>query len=210
MGVTIHYSGCLPDKKKQRQLCDELEDICSSMSWDYQLIQPDSRRDPPVQGIIFVPQEQCEPVVILFDDEGFLCHASALVAYDPDADYQKIVSTKTQFCPPEIHIVIVKLLRYIKARYIPDLNVQDEGEYWETNDRSRLEKNLEQLGHVIDSLSKKLENCQYDVTQAKLAGTMGDKLEEILKNMLADAAEIVRIENPKQNEKGKNSHFSLN
>ncbi len=33
MGVTIHYSGQLADRDRQRQLCREMADICKSMEW---------------------------------------------------------------------------------------------------------------------------------------------------------------------------------
>ena len=50
------------------------------------------------------------------------------------------VSVKTQFAPTEIHISIIKLLKHLKNKYILDLEVLDEGCYWETEDNKLLNK----------------------------------------------------------------------
>ena len=46
------------------------------------------------------------------------------------------VSVKTQFDSPDTHIWIIGLLKYLKKRYIANLEVRDEGEYWETGNRA--------------------------------------------------------------------------
>jgi len=40
----------------------------------------------------------------------------------------------------EEHMLIVTLLRHLKERYIRDLEVSDEGGYWETMDLERLKQ----------------------------------------------------------------------
>ena len=59
-------------------------------------------------------------------------------------------STKTQYAPPDAHISIIKLLRFLKSRYIPDLKVFDEGEYWDTGDKEKL---IERMNFLRDKIN---------------------------------------------------------
>jgi hypothetical protein len=59
------------------------------------------------------------------------------------------VSVKTQFAGPETHVWIVGLLKYLKEHFMADLEVDDEGDYWETG-------NLETLTAKMDLISEKI------------------------------------------------------
>ncbi len=74
----------------------------------------------------------------------------------------------------------IELLKDLKERYIADLEVMDEGAYWETNDRNLLEKNLANLRQHIDFFSEALqsEHCKglRDLTPEELANEIGRML----------------------------------
>ena len=158
MSITIHYRGSLTDKDQQMQLCNDLAKICSIMKWSIERVEPGGRdqEHPPVQGVFFLPHKNCEAVAFLFNDDGDLLHLSALAAYDPLLPMQKMVSVKTQHATPDVHIVIIKLLRYVRQKYIPTLSVNDEGEYWEQEDRDLLEHLFrlsdEKMNHPVSAL----------------------------------------------------------
>lgn len=46
--------------------------------------------------------------------------------------------TKTQFAGPDVHIAVCELLRSVKERYAPDLEILDDSGYYETGDRDKL------------------------------------------------------------------------
>lgn len=58
--------------------------------------------------------------------------------------------TKTQSARIETHIWIVYLLRYLKNHYLPDLQVTDEGAYWDRNDPELLAEKRRFLQGKID------------------------------------------------------------
>ncbi|WP_437876006.1 hypothetical protein [Sorangium sp. So ce513] len=50
--------------------------------------------------------------------------------------------TKTQFAGPKVHVAVCAILRYVKERYAPDLEVKDDSGYFETGDYAKLEAEL--------------------------------------------------------------------
>jgi hypothetical protein len=45
---------------------------------------------------------------------------------------------KTQFGPVEGHVALVELLSALKKEFFSDLEVRDEGDYWDTRNLARL------------------------------------------------------------------------
>jgi len=68
------------------------------------------------------------------------------------------ISVKTQFMSAEIHVLMIGLLKYIKEHHIPNLEVRDEGEYWETGDYRNLEEKMRLIERKLDLLSRKLSS----------------------------------------------------
>jgi hypothetical protein len=139
MGITIHYQGKLNRPDLADEFCEELEDIAKTMDWKYNVIndEPDSKPFP-VKGIIISPHEKSEPLVFTFDPEGNLRNAFMLQFLGEEPDLTWYNHTKTQFAPIDVHIAIVKLLKYLQQKYIENLKVTDEGSYWETGDADLL------------------------------------------------------------------------
>jgi hypothetical protein len=53
--------------------------------------------------------------------------------------------TKTQHAGPDVHIAVCEMIRHVKDRYAPDLEVKDDSGYFDDKDRDKL---LGQLGYV--------------------------------------------------------------
>ncbi len=66
------------------------------------------------------------------------------------------VSMKTQFLSPDVHVRIVGLLKYLQKRYFSNLEVNDEGGFWETGDRAALEAKIRLLNEKMDELATDL------------------------------------------------------
>ena len=64
---------------------------------------------------------------------------------------------KTQFGPIEGHVALVELLTVLKREFVPNLEVHDEGGYWETRDLKALTAKIKQLQSAIDSLADGLD-----------------------------------------------------
>lgn len=160
MGVTIQYRGKISDKRIIFQLIEEVEDIAKTEGWLYQTLNEnwameptaklESSEGPGIQivghtglkGLRFQPHPECESVWLFFNYAGILT-TPFRVALDAEEHYPKRkswVSTKTQFSTLATHVKIINLFRYLKKKYIHDLELMDETGYWETADLQVLEK----------------------------------------------------------------------
>lgn len=146
MGITIHYRGRINSFDLIEPLSDEVEDIARSLGWGIHLWHEDlskpntarvmRRKDyieicghVPLRGLTLFPRPDCEQISLTFDPTGNLTTAlgMTLIASGERKSGESWLSVKTQFSPLEIHITIVKLMHYLKKRYVGDLEVHDDG-----------------------------------------------------------------------------------
>jgi len=198
MGVTIHYRGQLADVGKLNALCDELVQIAEKMDWSYNRLEEDWSKPADVslkhderaarivghlglQGISFKPHPRCESVSIFFNASGNLCDpiGVTLISEGSLKSENAWVAVKTQFAGPEIHVWIVGLLKYLKKHYIPDLEVRDESEYWETG-------NIDELNEKMNFLNEKM-----DAVCGELSRVTGNHLERLSPEELASMIEAL-------------------
>ncbi len=203
MGVSIHYRGALQEPLQVFALCEDLEDVAASMGWDCTKLNEDWTRPNtaqlehnetgpeitghlPLKGVSLNVHPECESVSFFFDSEGKLQDVMTMMmvrdgAIDPEHAY---VHVKTQFASPETHITIVKLLRYLKKKYIPDLEVMDEGEYWETGDQENLYKKMQFIADKIDMVANALSESDLIDASEMTDEEVAEKIEKVLKEKL--------------------------
>ena len=198
MGVTIHYSGQLADLGKVNIMCDELVQIAEKMDWPYNRLDEDWSKPADVRlehdkrgarivgylglkGISFKPHPRCESVSLFFNSSGKLRDPMGVVLISEGSlkPEDAWIAVKTQFAGPEIHLWIVGLLKYLKEHYIPDLEVRDEGGYWETGD-------FEVLKEKMDFLNEKM-----DAVAGELSRVTGSHLERLSPEELASMIEAL-------------------
>lgn len=178
MSVTIHYKGKINDIKLVDQLTTEIKDIAETMNWDYFCLNEDWQQQPDAQlvpnekgqmnisghaglkGISFSPHEKCERVWLMFDAKGNLSSPINVALADTyeNPNMQYWLDTKTQFAGAEAHIAICKLFRYIQKRYIYNLEVTDEGRYWEYEDLDFLKQCFRTVEEGIQMLTATLSS----------------------------------------------------
>jgi hypothetical protein len=64
--------------------------------------------------------------------------------------------TKTQFGPVEGHVALVEMLAALKREFLPELDVSDEGQYWETRNLGELVRLRSLTQQAIDGLAEGL------------------------------------------------------
>ncbi|MDZ7759648.1 MAG: hypothetical protein U5L00_05280 [Desulfovermiculus sp.] len=179
MGTTIHYKGRLNDPAEIDAVTDFVQQRAVAKGWSWTHIDDDWDVEVDAQlvhtseghleltghaglkGFSLDIDPKCEAVPLLFDSSGNL--RSVFSFFDPgSAEEGDTIAVKTQFAPPEAHMQIIELLRELKRRFMVDLEVMDEGEYWETQDPALLEKKMAGLQRHIDFLSDALqsEHCK--------------------------------------------------
>jgi hypothetical protein len=199
MGVSIHYRGRLNDVGQLASLCEELTDIAAAMGWQSTRLDDDweqpanarlritptgARIDGHLglKGILVTPEGGAESLNFFFDRDGNLrCPVSMVSILDGTLDAEQAwVSIKTQFTSPEIHVWIVGLLKYLKKRYISDLQVSDEGEYWETGDIRILKEKMDLIGEKIEHIASKLLSARLGDVSGLSAERIASRIEQLL------------------------------
>jgi hypothetical protein len=145
-GVTIHYQGHARSKAAVGQLLAtaraeaerngwRVEDVSQARGTLTRMIGEKERTfQGPIQGIVIHPHDLCEPLYLQFG---------------ADLYFQDFV--KTQFAGAEVHVQIVQLFRKLR-RYLADLSVEDEGEYWRGSDRAKLEGHIAFTNAIIEKM----------------------------------------------------------
>ena len=130
MGVTIRYQGRLGPKAKTKDLYILARIHCEEHEWG---MTPFEAGADGKSGFFAVhPHENCELLNFRIDAEGRFRDAC-----------------KTQFAPLEVHVGVVGLLEAFKNR-LAELLVEDEGDYWETRKRDRLQQRIEECYRAIE------------------------------------------------------------
>ncbi len=181
MGVTIHYKGKLNSAESIDSFCDEMKDIAKSMGWKYSSFDFDGKDKEPLKGLIIGPHEKAEPLPFMVDKNGFLRNPFMLEISKGDDEFTWFNHIKTQFAPIEIHIAVIKLLKYVQEKYISNLDVYDDGEYWQTGDEKILRGKIDFLNSAMDQLEDVLNSIEFEENSS--AESIADKIEEVLKNM---------------------------
>ena len=111
--------------------------------------------NPPLtlKGIKLIVHPQTDPLWFTFNPEGEITRLSyyAVDYYigkkpsDPvsrkfEFVHQAQASIQTSVGGPELHKLVIRLLDYVKGRYIPGLTVMDDSGYWENRDANELKK----------------------------------------------------------------------
>ena len=169
MGLTIHYRGHLKSPDLINRVCFELEELSKIMDWSYSLLDEDLDQpctaslehrpdggaeitgDLPLKGLCIAFGAEVS-ASFLFDVNGRLQDPLNL-ALGGDDGWDHV---KTQFGTPDIHMTIVKLLHYLNDKFFAELEVGEEGEYWESGDEARLRQRFGKLGKCIDAMANAL------------------------------------------------------
>lgn len=191
MGVTLHYRGTLDDPARLPSLCAELADVAQAMGWtavriddDYEApldarLNHDSggariEGNVGLKGIVLTPDDGSESLWFCFDREGQLRSllGQVLILDGTLKPEESWTFTKTQFSSPERHVWIVGLLRYVQKHYVANLDVRDDGGYWDTGDLTELRRRMDLINGALADMTTALSSPRFDA----LAGQSADDI----------------------------------
>ena len=92
------------------------------------------------------------------------------------------ISVKTQYAGSEIHLWIIGLLKYLKNFHLHDLEVQDEGDYWETGNFEVLKEKMDLVGEKIAGVSAELSRITKGHIESFSADEFASIIEALLRN----------------------------
>jgi hypothetical protein len=154
MGVTIHFEGKLASLGDYDELVLRIDKFAKKRNYEVLQIdendkvlyrvkdEQDCDYKGPTKGVCLQLDDNCDPFILEFDENLYM------------QDF-----CKTQFSNIEVHIEIVSLLRML-APIFAELVVEDEGEYWDTNDITILRQNLDACYSAIEDAKAKNASLQ--------------------------------------------------
>jgi hypothetical protein len=160
MGVTVAYRGGLADLSRIEDFEDRLLDLALEVGGLGQIwrSQADDNPERMVRGVILDLAPGQESTSLLLSPEGWLI---GLIDIE-DAELGRLKEppwcfVKTQFGPVEGHVALVEMLAALKREFLPDLEVSDEGGYWETRDLADLMRKRTLIERAIGGLAEGLK-----------------------------------------------------
>ena len=200
MGITIAYRGQLKSPALIDKICLELKEIANLLEWEYTILDEDFDRPTDIKlevkengceivghlalkGIDLNVHKDCSSLSFFFDLNGILRDPVQMTEESNENEDLPFSFVKTQFASPGIHIIIVKLLRYLKEKYFQRFEVIDEGKYWETGDKDLLKEKMEFLSQKMNALAQALKNSWIEIEPGDSDLDILVKLEKILREM---------------------------
>ena len=137
MGITIAYRGRIADCARIEDFEDRLVDCALDIGGLVRIWRswPDDNPERMVRGVILDLVPGQESTSLLLSPEGWLIGLTDI----KDVEDGRLTEppwcfVKTQFGPVEGHVALVEMLAALKCEFLPELEVSDEGGYWETHD----------------------------------------------------------------------------
>ena len=181
MGVTIHYRGKISDMALIDQFEEELLEQVKRLGGTSLTWQTLTHDDPTqgLRGAMIDLHPSCEPICLFVSRGGCLLNFTELDAAEYD-DFEEPmwIGTKTQFAPSDVHRRVVDLLTWLSVTYFPELEVQDEGEYWETRDAQTLEVNRAIVEQAMSALDRTLGQLELSADEVEDDEVVAAKIEE--------------------------------
>jgi hypothetical protein len=204
MGITIKYRGQLKSPALIDKIRSDLKNIADRMGWEYTILDEDF--ETPTDARLEVSEKGCEIVGHLalkgislnvhkgcssfdffFDANGILRDPVQMAQTEQEQEIEQetlpFTFVKTQFAPPDIHITLVKFLRYLQEKYFQTLEVIDEGSYWETGDEDLLKEKMEFLSRKMDTVAQALEDSWIEVEPGDSDLDILVKIEKVLREI---------------------------
>ena len=159
-GITLHFEGTAANAGAVARVVDTVAAQAERRGWRYQrvgggevatldattlrLLQAAQGAEDldDLRGIVVYPHEMSEPLYLVF---GSKLRTKNFV--------------KTQFAGADVHIALIELLEAVKPLFA-DLEVDDEGEYWSTHDRARLDQRLAAAASAMGALHAKMPDAR--------------------------------------------------
>lgn len=156
MGVTIHFEGGLQSEESFAEVIRLAEAFANSHNWHFETFtneykvllrvmeddDDDWNYEGPTKGISIQIEPDCDPLHLEFDGDLYI------------QDY-----CKTQFTDMEVHIAIIGFFRQIEPHF-DSLIIDDEGEYWDTDDQHVLRENIQACFRAIEDAKKEDSSLQ--------------------------------------------------
>ena len=150
MSITVHFGGQLASLKDLDALLSFTTYYAEKHDWPFSELKEDSgtKLEPWEKGISLQSDMRVEFINIYFDESLTLA-----------------TFCKTQFGGVDAHIEVIEFLHAIEGFFM-NFWVDDEGDYWKTNDQFLLKSKMDFVAKILDDAEKSI-NEQKDENKWK-------------------------------------------
>lgn len=182
MGLTIHYRGRLTDLTRIEDFEDRVLDLVLEIGGTAEIWRsaPSEKPSRMVRGILATLAPGQETTSLLVSPEGWLLGLFEIKAAEEGLlSEPPWCSVKTQFGPVEAHVALVELLRALEREFLAELDVNDEGGYWESRDLGGLIAKHAAVQAAIDGIREGLERHGLSSEAAEDPAILARRIERI-------------------------------
>ena len=175
MGITIYYFGKIRAMAELPSLVNEVTELCQHVGWEHEIIYRSF--EIPVQGIAFAPKGS-DPVWMTFLDNGTLLSPDGyemIQQFELDLEKDCKVETKTHYAGVKNHMRVIKLIKYLGAKYFSDISMYDESRYWQTGSETICRREFEIMEKWVTQMISKLDELDGRIGDV---GESGELVEE--------------------------------
>ena len=164
MGLSIHFSGRLRKAELLPAMIEEVIDVSNVYGWKYKVYDTNFPNNSfesctsfdNIYGISFTPTD-CETVSLAFLSDGTMVSPAHVTFFAHSEDETKrsyiyFISVKTQFSGVFVHLLLVRLLKYLNDKYFENFKVDDESFYWETGDENLMRERFKLYDNMLDNV----------------------------------------------------------
>jgi len=160
MGVTIHYRGTMDDVTLVEEMEDRVVDLALALGGRATVWRSFADDNPSraIRGLMLEMAPGQDTMSLLVSPEGHLINMFEIEqAEKRPLDEPPYCFVTSQFGSVQGHIAIVYLLDALKDKYISNLDVNDESDFYQHRDPIVLSQKIKQLGDALRSLGKGLQ-----------------------------------------------------
>lgn len=182
MGITIHYRGTIDNMAQVETMEGRLLDLVFSLGGRATIWRSygEESSQRMVRGLLVEMEPGQETFSLLISPEGHLTPLFQIEdAEKIGFDVPPYCFVKTQFGTPLGHVALVNLLAALKERYCSNLEVEDEGEYYETREYNRLKHKMQFLDTASRSTADGLRQHSLNNEAAEDPNILATRIERI-------------------------------
>lgn len=184
MGLTICYRGTLRNPNNIEVFLEDVDDICMEIGWPSMPIHRSGIM--PAKGIMITPAGS-EPIWLTFLENGNMYDPGHFI-YNSHPELEIVneepgqwVVTKTQYAGVDTHMAVIKLFRYLSSKYFESFELNDDSQYWETDDVAACLIRFDEFTIAINKLGALLDLDDDDFEDDEDDESEADRMDEALK-----------------------------
>jgi hypothetical protein len=164
MGLSIHFSGRFRNAELLPAMIEEVIDVSKVYGWKYKVYNThfpnksfvSNQSFDNIYGISFTPTD-CETVSLTFLSDGTMVSPAHITFFANSDDETKrsyiySISAKTQFAGGFVHLLLIRLLKYLNDKYFDCFKLDDESFYWETGDENLMRERFKLYDNMLDNV----------------------------------------------------------